>query len=56
MTRIFHALSAFHGMTYSIPLELHHSIGILIYIYIYMCVCVCVCVCVCMCVKENVSK
>ena len=36
MTWIFHALSeshliSFHGMTCSIPLELHHSIGILIY-------------------------
>ena len=38
MTRVFHALSEFHlischGMVCSIPLELHHSIRMLIYIY-----------------------
>ena len=36
MTRVFHALSEFHliswhGMACSIPLELHHSIGMLIH-------------------------
>ena len=40
-------------MTCSMPLELHHSIGMLIYIYI--CVCVCVCVCVCECVQVNIA-
>ena len=49
------SLISFHGMTCSIPLELHHSIGMLIYIYIYICVCVCVCVCVCECVQVNIA-
>ena len=40
---------SFHGMVCSIPLELHHYIGMLIY------VCVCVCVCVCECVQVNIA-
>ena len=45
------SLISFHGLACSIPLELHHSIGMLI----YMCVCVCVCVCVCECVQVNIE-
>ena len=32
------SLISFHGMSCSIPLEFHHSIGMLIYIYICECV------------------
>ena len=38
------SLISFHGMTCSIQLELHHSIGMLIYIYIYISIYICECV------------